>query len=384
MIKIIWLRRRIIHPAPQSFTAVYGVDGQTVAGVFVGEVTPDGIIGLQIPQGFQKQRYQSIRSEQAGLVTGPVRMNLEPAAKLILVFVKSRLKPAWSNQTAPHPVWRKPSHFAEYLGNIDIRGARHFQRPCGSAAFRQGGALQQHGTGVATRCIQRGDIRAGIDPGALAQWPAITGRGARVITITGDHMEIQVEILLRHIPERRFSQGETVAHGQIANADEAFKSVKQSAALDFTPGRIGPVQHPQGLAGAGAVFQQIAYSRQKSVDSAAHILNIHQQYIEGIKHGRGGPAHFAVQAEYRYVMAPIPVVGCFHHVVLLVAAHAVLGTERRCHVQACIGQGIQAVAEIRRHRGRVRQQGHSPTVQRSPEWHIEKDFVNTCQHIYPC
>jgi hypothetical protein len=65
------------------------------------------------------------------------------------------------------------------------------------------------------------------------------------------------------------------------------------------------------------------------------------------------------------------------HVVLLVAAQAVLRTERRGDVQAANRtQCVQRVLEVRGHRSRVRQQGHAPSFELAQQLAVRQQPVD--------
>ena len=89
-------------------------------------------------------------------------------------------------------------------------------------------------------------------------------------------------------------------------------------------------------------FQHIAQGRDEGVDAATEILQINQQHIEGIHHGVCRAAHIPVETKYGNTQHRIDEIRGFHHIVLLVAAQAVLWTKRsaECNVRQT-GQGIQ-------------------------------------------
>jgi len=76
-------------------------------------------------------------------------------------------------------------------------------------------------------------------------------------------------------------------------------------------------------------LEDVRERRDERVDPAAEVLEIDQQDVEGLHHGVGRPPHLAIQAEHGNSVHRIGEVARFDHVVLLVAAQAVLGPERR-------------------------------------------------------
>ena len=123
-------------------------------------------------------------------------------------------------------------------------------------------------------------------------------------------------------PERQ-----TVAHRERPRADEAFPSGAQQQPLDRTPGGVGSVEHPDRLAPLRSRFENVTQRRHEGVDPATHVLQVDEQHVEGVHHGRCRPPHIAVQAEDRDPVHGVGEVRRLDHVVLLVAAQSVLGPE---------------------------------------------------------
>ena len=150
-----------------------------------------------------------------------------------------------------------------------------------------------------------------------------------------------------------------MAHRQGAGADEAFPAGTQAQPFDRPASGVGPVQHPDRLAVLGGGFQDVPERGDEGVDAAAKVLKIHEDHVERIDLSFRGAAHFAIEAEDRNSVDRIEEVGRLDHVVLLVAAQAVLGTERRDQVDALArGQGVETVGQVGRHRGGVGEKGH--------------------------
>ena len=80
-------------------------------------------------------------------------------------------------------------------------------------------------------------------------------------------------------------------------------------------------------------------------------------------------------------MAGICDVGGLDHVVLLVAAHPVLGAEGGAQPQVRpTHQGVQAVLTTPRHRGRVAEQGKAPPAQPAGKLRVCEQAVDTEFH----
>ena len=118
-----------------------------------------------------------------------------------------------------------------------------------------------------------------------------------------------------------------MTHRHGTGADKTFPARAQAQALNRPSGRIRSIQNPHRLAVTGGGFQYIAQGGDEGVDAATEILQIDQQHIKVIHHGRGRSPHRAIQAEHRNAMTRIDKVRRLDHVVLFVAAQAMLGAE---------------------------------------------------------
>ena len=118
-----------------------------------------------------------------------------------------------------------------------------------------------------------------------------------------------------------------MAHRQRPGADKAFPAGAQRQAFDRPADRIGPVQHPDRFAVLRRRFEHVAQRGDERINPATQILQIDEDDIERIHHRIGRLAHFAVQAEHRDAVHRIVKVRRLDHVVLLVAAQAMLRTE---------------------------------------------------------
>ena len=168
-------------------------------------------------------------------------------------------------------------------------------------------------------------------------------------------------------------------HRQWPSADKAFPALAQSQSLGWTADRIGPVQYPHRLAVLGSGFEHIPERSDERVDAAAQVLQIDQDDIERIEHGRGRPTHFAVQTEHRDAVHRIKKIRRLDHVVLFVTAQTVLRTECGIDAAAC-GERIERMRQVRGDRRRMRQQGNALARERCPQRGIGDEAVDAELH----
>ncbi len=118
-------------------------------------------------------------------------------------------------------------------------------------------------------------------------------------------------------------------------------------------------------------FEDVAQGRDKRIDSTTQILQIDEDHIECIHHRIRRLAHVSIKAEDRDAMHRIVEVRRLDHVVLLVAAQAMLRTEGSAdlHVATC-GQRIQRVRQVFRDGSGMRKQRHAPPR----EWRTQSRF----------
>ena len=88
-------------------------------------------------------------------------------------------------------------------------------------------------------------------------------------------------------------------------------------------------------------LQHIKKCRDKSINSTTQILQIDDDHIACAHHLIAGPSDLAIKTEDGHAMCRINEGGRFNHIVLLVAANAVLRAENCADVQiSAAGQGI--------------------------------------------
>src|SRR3546814_3042602 len=98
----------------------------------------------------------------------------------------------------------------------------------------------------------------------------------------------------------------------------------------------------------GRGFEHIEQGRDIGVDAAAEILEVDEHYVERLHRLPRWAAHLAIEAEHRHPIGWIGEVGRLHHIVLKVAAHAVLRPEYRGDVDPCGDERVEAVRQDRK------------------------------------
>ncbi len=137
-------------------------------------------------------------------------------------------------------------------------------------------------------------------------------------------------------------------------------------------------------------LEDIAQRSHEGIDAAAQVLEIDKQHVEAVHHLGRRPADLAVEAEYRDTVGRVGEIRGLDHVVLLVAAQAVLGPEGGCQLDAAgARQGVEAVGQLRGDRRRMGQQGDTPARQwrtqgRIREKTIDAPFHDACSFPGEC
>ena len=134
----------------------------------------------------------------------------------------------------------------------------------------------------------------------------------------------------RHLP-----QSQAVAHRDGVEPHERPVALPHQVPFHRLPAqRVGTVQDHHFLAGGGAGFQRQGRRPLEGVDAAPDVLEIDQKDIQVLQHrGRGLPG-LGVKAEDGDHQLGVVPVGGLHHVVLLLAAEAVLGAEEHGELPA--------------------------------------------------
>ena len=174
-----------------------------------------------------------------------------------------------------------------------------------------------------------------------------------------------------------FAHRQAVAHRHRAGADEALPAGAQGQAFDRAAGGVGAVEHPDRLAVLRGGFEHVAQRGDEGVDAAAEILQVDEQDVEAVHHRGGRPAHFAVEAEDGNAELRVEEIRRFDHVVLLVAAQAVLRAEGGAQLD--VGQGGEGVERMRQvggDRGRVGEQGDALAGQRAAQGGVGEQAVD--------
>jgi hypothetical protein len=94
-----------------------------------------------------------------------------------------------------------------------------------------------------------------------------------------------------------------------------------------------------------------------------------------------GSSHLAVEAEHRDAVQRVVEVGRLDHVVLLVAAQAVLRAEGGGELHVAAGrQGVERMGQVLGDRGRVREQGDAPALERLAQGGFGEQPVDAESH----
>ncbi len=336
---------------------------------------------MQVANGLEGQGLDPPGAERLMVVGRALGVDLHPAAELAGVLVEGRLEGQVAQLAALQPIGLEAMHLGDQLATVDIGGAEQLQRAGGAAALREGAALDHHRAGVGPSHPQVRGVGAGIDPGALAQRPAVAGPVLGPPALHLDHPVVDAQLEPVDEPAAELAQGQAVAHGQGAGSDEALPARAQRQALDRAPDGIGPVQHPHRLAVGGRRLQHIEQGGDEGVDAAAEVLQVHQQHVEGAHHLAGRAAHLAIEAEDSHAVHRIVVVRRLDHVVLLVAPKAVLRAEGGGEVHpGQRRQSIQGVRQVRGHRGWMREQGHAAAFQRRAQLRVGDEAIDAELH----
>ena len=178
-------------------------------------------------------------------------------------------------------------------------------------------------------------------------------------------------------PVAKLAQRQPVPHRHRPRPDEALPPRDQRRPFDRPPRRIGPVEHPHRLARRRCRLEHVEQGRDEGVDPAAEVLEVDQHDIERRHHRRGRSAHFAVQAEQRDPELGIDLIRGLDHIVLLVALDPVLRAERGGDVHAGRNQGIEAVRQVTRQAGGVRDQGNALALELGQKCRVGKQPIDT-------
>ena len=171
-----------------------------------------------------------------------------------------------------------------------------------------------------------------------------------------DHAIVDVEVEVVDEPLAELAERQAVAHRDRAGADEALPARTKRQPLDRSAGGIGPVEHPHALAMLGGGFEHVKQGRDVGVDAAAEVLQVDQDRVERAHRLAGRAAVLAVEAEDGDSVGRVGEVRGLHHIVLEVAADAMLGAEHGGHVQPGRGQRVEAVRQVVGHRRRMGEQ----------------------------
>ena len=126
-----------------------------------------------------------------------------------------------------------------------------------------------------------------------------------------------------------------------------------------------------------AAFEHVEQRRDVGVDSAAEVLQIDQDGVERAHRLAGWPAMFSVEAEDGNSVGRVGEVGRLHHIVLEIAADAVLRPEHRRNLEAGRDQRVEAVGEVLRYRCRVSEQRDALAFERAAKLRVGEEAIDT-------
>ena len=298
------------------------------------------------------------------------------------MLVEGRLEPGVAQSAAFEPVRRDPAHLRDHLLGVDVGRAEQFERAGGAPALAQRRAFQHHRAGIGPRHVDVGGIGAGIDPDPLRR-PAEAGRIVGRPAVHLDHPVIQVEVEMGDEPAAHLPQSQPVPHRHRTGADEAFPAGAERQPLDRSSCGIGAIEHPDRLPMPGRRLEHVEQGGDEGVDPAADILEIDQDHIECAHALAGRAADLAIEAEHRDVGGRIGIIRRFHHIVLEIAANPVLRAEHRRDVHPGGDQRVEAVGEVRRHRGGMGEQGDALALQRPAQLGLGEQTIDTEFHAPP-
>ena len=297
------------------------------------------------------------------------------------MLVEGRFEPAIAQSAAFQPVRREAAHLVDHRLAVDVGRPEDFQRARRSAAFGEGGALQHHRARISPRHPEVGRIGAGVDPDALAEWPAVTRPVVGPIAFHLDHAIVEVELEPIDEPAAELAECQAMPHRHRTGADEAFPAREERQPFDRPTGGIGPVEHPDRFLVLGRCLEHVEQGRDEGVDAAAEVLHVDQQHVERAHRLAGGTPHLAIEAEYGDVVHRIGEILRLHHIVLLVAAHAVLRAESGRELEiAKRAERIERMGEVGRHRGGMGEQGHALALERGAKRGIGEETIDAEFH----
>src|SRR5262249_30239594 len=158
--------------------------------------------------------------------------------------------------------------------------------------------LQHHRARVAARHEKTGRVRAGVYPRPPTNRPTITRLSLRLPTIHGHDLAIDIQPQPGDEPKSQLAHGQPVPHRHGSRSHETLGPRAQCQALYRPSDRIGAIQYPHGLARLGRLLQHISQRRDERVDTAAQVLEIHQEHVERVHHLSRWSTHLPVKTEY--------------------------------------------------------------------------------------
>ncbi len=148
-------------------------------------------------------------------------------------------------------------------------------------------------------------------------------------------------------PAAELAQRQAVAHRDRPRSDETFPPFTKRQSFDRAAGGVRAVEYPHRLAVLGGGLEHVEERGDEGVDSAAEVLQVDDDGVEDFHRVTAGPAHLSIEAEDRDLVDGIGEVLRFDHIVLLIAAKAVLRPESGGDVHSGGSKSIEAVGQVR-------------------------------------
>src|SRR6478752_10272142 len=128
-------------------------------------------------------------------------------------------------------------------------------------------------------------------------------------------------------------------------------------------------------------FEDVTQGRDEGVDAATEVLQIDEHHIERINHRVRWFAHLAIKTENGNTVHRIAVVRRLDHVVLFIAAQAVLWSEGGADLDvAARDKRIKRMRQILRYRSWMREQGHALAFERCAQCRFGDESIDTEVH----
>ena len=169
----------VVDPFAQQRRAVDHVDRQLVELIFVREVAPQLVVGLEPPDRLEGERLQPPRLERLVVVERPFGVDEHAAAQLADMLVEGRLERRRRAACSRRAIRGASRSISAMTSRGSMSGAPNSSSgrvvPLPSLKRR---AFEHHRAGIGARHVEVGGVGAGVDPDALGR-PAEARRRRR-------------------------------------------------------------------------------------------------------------------------------------------------------------------------------------------------------------